>query len=251
MHGDINLLRDDGLRLDGRKFDELRPIKIVAGVLNEADGSAYIEWGDNKIIVGVYGPRECIPRHEANPYKATLKARYMMAPFCSKEEHGRAGPTRRSIEISKVIRQAFENVVLTHRFPRTQIDIFIEVLQAQGGTRTTSITAATVALLDAGIPMKDMVAAVSIGKAADEVLLDLSKLEDNYGQADVPIALTHRTKDVVLFQMDGLLTKEEYAKALSMAEKACEEIHELQVNAIKKKYDSLSDNLLELVEQDE
>ncbi len=245
MENEIQLIKD-GVRLDGRKPNELRPIKIKAGVLNEADGSAYIEWGGNKIIVGVYGPRPCIPKHEANPYRALIKARYMMTPFCSKEEHGRAGPSRRSIEISKVIRETFENVILSNLFPKTQIDIFIEVMQAQGGTRTASITAATVALIDAGIPMKDMVAAVSVGKAQGELLLDLSKEEDNYGEADVPIAITHRTKEIALLQMDGLLTREEFKKAIAMAKDACEKIHELQVKAIKEKYELLSENVLDM-----
>ncbi len=242
---EVELLKD-GVRLDGRKPNELRPVKIMAGVLNEADGSAYIEWGGNKIIVGVYGPRPCIPKHEANPYKAIIKARYMMTPFCSKEEHGRAGPTRRSIEISKVIRETFENVILTHLFPKTQIDIFIEVMQAEGGTRTASITAATVALIDAGIPMKDMIAAVSVGKAQGKLLLDLSKIEDNYGEADVPIAVAHRTQQITLLQMDGLLTKEELKQAISMAKDACQYLHELQVKTIKEKYEKITENVLDM-----
>jgi exosome complex component RRP41 len=240
------LIDENGLRLDGRKVDELRPITIKAGVLNEADGSAFIHWGGNKIVVGVYGPRPCIPRHEANPYKAIIKARYMMAPFCSKEERGRTGPTRRSIEISKVIREAFEHVVLTRLYPKTEIDIFIEVLQAHGGTRTAAITAATVALIDAGIPLKDMVAAVSVGKIDGRVVVDLSKEEDNYGQGDMPVAMTHRTKEVVLLQMDGLFTREEFKQGLSMAEKALDYIHELQVKAVKEKYEEMSENVLKL-----
>ncbi len=67
MTTDIDLIDDNGIRIDGRKADELRPLKIEAGVLKRADGSAYVEWGKNKVLAAVYGPRECHPRHMQNP----------------------------------------------------------------------------------------------------------------------------------------------------------------------------------------
>lgn len=235
MKGDVKLIVN-GKRVDGRTPDELRNIRIEADVIPEADGSAFVEWGGNKIICGVYGPRECIPRHEASPYKALLKCRYMMSPFASLEEHGRSGPSRRSTELSKVIREVFECLVLSEKFPNTQIDIFIDVLQADGGTRTASITAAAVALANAGIPMKDMVSAVAVGKADGIILADLGKTEDNYGQSDMPLAISHRDKKILLVQMDGMLTREEIAKALGMAEKNSEIVHGMQEEALRKRY---------------
>lgn len=228
----------DGKRTDGRGFEDLRPVRIETGILHEANGSAFVEWGGNKVICGVYGPRECIPRHEASPYKAIIKCRYSMSPFASLEEHGRSGPSRRSTELSKVIRETFENVIMADAFPRTQINIFLEVLQGDGGTRVASITAASVALADAGIPMKDMIGAVAVGKADGELLVDLNKYEDNLGQSDFPLAISRRKKDILLLQMDGLLTKEEIAKALNMAENATEKIAKMQEDAIKKSYES-------------
>ena len=155
----------NGKRLDGRGVEDLRNLRIEAGVLKQAAGSAYVEWGKNKIICGVYGPRECIPKFEASPYRALIKCRYMMAPFCSLEEHGRSGPSRRSTELSKVIREVFENLIISESFPRTEIDIYMEILQSDGGTRTAAITAACVALANAGIPLKDMVSALALGKS--------------------------------------------------------------------------------------
>ena len=125
----------DGRRVDGRGLQDLRPIRMEARVLNDADGSAYIEWGKNKILAGVYGPSECIPRHDQSLYRAVVKCRYNMAPFSGAEEHGRSGPNRRSKELSKVIKEAFENVIISENFPKTQIEIFVEVLQSDGGTR--------------------------------------------------------------------------------------------------------------------
>ena len=233
---DVKLIVD-GKRLDGRALDELRNIRIQAGVVPAANGSAYIEWGGNKIICGVHGPRECIPKHGANPHRAVIKCRYSMSPFASLEEHGRSGPSRRSIELSKVIREVFENLVVTEEFPGTQIDLFIDVLQAEGGTRTASITVATVALANAGIPMRDLVAAVSGGKGGDELIINLGKLEDNSGQSDMPLAFSAKDKKLLLVQMDGLLTKEEIKKIIEMCEKGSEKITELQKNALKDVYE--------------
>ncbi len=233
---DIKLVVD-GKRVDGRAPDGLRKIRIEVGVIPDADGSAYVEWGGNKIICGVHGPRECIPRHEASPFRALVKCRYSMSPFASLEEHGRSGPSRRSIELSKVIREVFESIIIADEFPNTQIDIYVDVLQAEGGTRTASITAAAVALANAGIPMRDLVTAVSVGKADGELLVDLGKMEDNFGQSDMPIAFSARDKKILLLQMDGLLSKEEIKRILHMAQEATAKICEIQKSAIRKFYE--------------
>ncbi len=232
---DVKLIID-GKRVDGRALDEMRPLKIEAGLLHKAAGSAYVEWGDNKVIAAVYGPRECLPRHDANPYRAKLSVRYLMSPFASKEEHGRSGPNRRSIELSMVLREALENVVLLEHYPNAMIDVFIEVLQASGGTRCASLVAASVALANAGIPMKDLPVAVASGKIENQICLDVGKEEDNFGQADVPIALAPRNKDILLLQMDGLLSKEELFRALDYAEKMAPVIRDAETSALEKAY---------------
>jgi len=226
----------DGKRADGRGMADLRNIKIQAHVLSEANGSALIEWGNNKILVGVFGPRECLPKHTQSPYRSVIKCRYSMVPFCSKEEHGRSGPSRRSVELSKVIRDAFENVIIAEAYPKTQIDIYIEVLQSDGGTRCAAVTAAAVALADAGIPMKDLVCAVAVGKIDGQVAVDFSKDEDNYGQSDMPVAFALRNNDILLFQMDGLLTKEELMQGIELANEAAKTVHKIQVAALEAAY---------------
>ncbi|MFH0817135.1 MAG: exosome complex exonuclease Rrp41 [Candidatus Micrarchaeota archaeon] len=226
----------DGKRLDGRAVDELRPIKIKASVLHRANGSCYLEWGENKIMAAVFGPRECIPRHKIDPYSAVINCRYRMSPFASLEEHSRAGPSRRSTELSKVIREVFENVVIGSKYPKTAIDISVEVLQADGGTRCAAITAASIALADAGIPMRDLVCAVAVGKIDGKLAIDFSKIEDNHGNADIPIAVSSRNKEILLLQMDGLMTKDEMDQAMDMAINASDKIHALQVEALKEVY---------------
>lgn len=238
----------DGKRVDGRKAGDIRNVKIVARVLNDADGSAYIEWGKNKILAGVYGPSECIPRHDQSLYRSVIKCRYNMAPFSGAEEHGRSGPNRRSKELSKVIKEAFENVIISENFPKTQIEIFVEVLQSDGGTRCAAVTAAAVALADAGIPMKDMISAVAVCKIDGHMAVDPGKEEDNFGESDMPIAFSPRTGDILLFQMDGLLTHEELAEGLQLAREASGKIRRIQMDAIKKVYDEPKEDRFLVIE---
>ncbi len=235
MKSDIRLIDDNGLRIDGRLPNQLRPIKMEVGVLKRADGSAYIEWGGNKIMAAVYGPREAYPKHVQESDRAIVRARYSMAPF-SVDERKRPGPDRRSVELSKVISEALTSVIFVEKYPRTSIDVYIEVLQADAGTRVAGITVASLALADAGIPMKDLIVGCAAGKVDDVVVLDLNKEEDNYGQADVPMAIMPRTKEIALLQMDGDLTYEELTTAMEMAMDAATKIHEMQVEALKRKY---------------
>jgi len=246
--GEKPALLTNGRRIDGRGLEDLRRIKIVARVLNDAEGSAYIEWGKNKILAGVYGPSECIPRHDQSLYRAVVKCRYNMAPFSGAEEHGRSGPNRRSKELSKVITEAFENVIISENFPKTEISIYLEVLQSDGGTRCAAVTAAAVALADAGIPMKDLICAVAVCKIDGTMAVDPGKEEDNYGESDMPIAYSPRTGEMLLYQMDGLLSREELEQGLRLARSATEKIRAVQVEAIRKVYDEPADERLLVIQ---
>ena len=225
---------ENGLRLDGRRVDEIRPMKIEVGVLSRADGSCYLEWGNNKVLAGVFGPRELHPRRMQRADTAIVRYRYSMAAF-SVEDRIRPGPNRRATEISKVSREAFEPVVLTHLYPTAVIDVFTEVLQADAGTRTAAINAATIALADAGIPMKGLVSACAVGKVDGKLVLDLGKDEDNYGDADLPVAMT-QDGDVTLIQMDGNLTQDEFKEAMELVKVGCKQILEIQREALKGKF---------------
>ncbi|RJX16214.1 exosome complex exonuclease Rrp41 [Candidatus Bathyarchaeota archaeon] len=229
------LIDENGLRIDGRKLDEIRPIKIEIGLLANADGSAYIEQGRNKIIVAVYGPREAQPKHIGLHDRAAIRCRYHMAPF-STDERKSPAPSRREIEISKVIREALEPAIFSEYYPRSMIDIFIEVLQSDGGSRCAAITASSLALADAGIPLKDLVVACAVGKIDGKLAVDLSDVEDKLGEADMPIAYIPALGKISLIQMDGIFTEEEFFKALNMAKDACMKIYKIQKEALKQKY---------------
>lgn len=231
----LRLIDENGLRVDGRKPDELRKLRIEVGVLEKTDGSAYVELGGTKIYAGVIGPREVHPKHLELPDRAVINCRYHMASF-SVDERKPLGMTRREIELSKVLREAVETVVFLEEFPRMMIDIFVEVIQADGGTRTAGITAASLALADAGVPMADLIAAVAVGKVDGTVVLDINETEDKYGEADMPVAMAPQLNSIVLLQLNGRMTPEEIDKGLSMAQSAIKKIYQMQVDALKRRY---------------
>ncbi len=282
------------MRRDGREWDETRTIRIEAGYLKRADGSAYLEWGTpakvlkspgkelnkitgfqeehdviirerkkdvvyevperllekidweyevigdsfwgNKVVAAVYGPREPLPRHVGNPYRAVLRYRYSMAPF-SVWDRKPPRPSRREIEISKVSAEALQEAVFAENFPMTVIDVFAEILDSNAGTRIAAITAASVALADAGIPMRDMVVGVAVGRAFGQIVVDLTKNEEDAPDAvDMPVAVMPRTEEVVLMQMDGRIPRDQWEEMLELAIKKAKEVYKIQKEALKKKY---------------
>ena len=229
------LINKKGIRLDGRKLEELRPVKMEVGVLPNADGSAYLEQGRNKVLVGVFGPKEAHPRHIAQQDRAVIQCRYHMAPF-SVDERKSPAPSRRDIELSKVIREALEPAVFLEYYPRTSIQVYIEILQADGGTRCAGITTAALALADAGIPMRDLVVACAAGKADGKIVLDLMDSEDKIGEADVPVAYMPNLNAITLLQMDGNLSVDEFNSAIDMALGGCKKLYEVQKEALKSRY---------------
>ncbi|WP_460172810.1 exosome complex exonuclease Rrp41 [Vulcanisaeta sp. JCM 14467] len=226
----------NGRRSDGRLPNEHRPVRMEVGVINNAEGSALVAYGNTVILAAVYGPREVPQKHLELPDRAILRVRYHMAPFSTSEGRKSPTPSRREIEISKVIRTALEPVVILERFPRTTIDVYIEVLQADGSTRVTGITAASLALADAGIPMRDLLVGVSIGKVSGTIVVDLNQLEDQYGEGDMPLAIMYGRGLITLMQADGEWTPAEVNQALDLAFKAAEQIYRMEKETLKGKY---------------
>jgi len=225
----------NGKRVDGRGLEETRPISLEVGVLKRAGGSAIFKCGDTHALSAVFGPRSLHPRHLQNPQRAVLRCRYSMMSFSSRERI-RPGRSRRSTEISKVLNEALSNVVFFDNYPKTGIDVFVEILQADASTRCAGLNAASLALADAGIPMKDLITACTIGKVDNEIVLDVGMLEDNFGDADVSFATIGNQDKIVLLQMDGIVTKDEFLKMISLGKKCCSEIYEKQKQALKEKY---------------
>lgn len=234
---EIKLIKN-GKRIDGRNLNEMRKINIQLDVVKRADGSAKVSLGDTVAITSVYGPRALFPKHLQEKRECLIRCRYNMASF-SVEDRKSPGPDRRSIELSKVIRQALEPSIFVEEFPRATIDIFIEILNADGSTRIASINAASLALASAGIPMRDLICAVSVGKVENELIVDLNGIEDNNSDCDLSFAILPSKNEVTLLQMDGILNKKELVKLLKIAKEKCMKIYEMQKKSLKEKYEMI------------
>lgn len=140
-------------RPDGRKQDETREMKAKVGIIPNADGSAMFAFGDTIAIAAVYGPKKMHPQHLQDSEKGTLRCTYNMLSF-SVTERIKPGPSRRSMEISKITEWALEPIVMIDQFPNTVVDVHINIIQANASTRCAGINAAALALAHAGIPMK-------------------------------------------------------------------------------------------------
>lgn len=233
-------------RLDGRKsFDELRPISAKAGVIQRANGSAMFQIGKTVALAAVYGPRELHPKSMHNPKTGILRCVYEMMPFSGSGERVRPGPNRRSKEISMVTEKALLPVLDLKDYPNSVVDIFINFPQTDAGSRCAGICAASIALADAGIQMKDLVCAVAVGKVDDKVVVDLNYDEEAYEGgpvADIPMALVPSTGEISLLQMDGEISKDDLIKALETGKKKLMDIYEVQQKALKEKYKPIEGN---------
>jgi len=225
-------------RTDKRKFDEPREMSAKVGIIKRADGSAMFQIGKTIALASVYGPKELHPSHLRNPEKGIIRCNYNMMSFSGSGDRVRPGPSRRSREISHVIEKSLAPVLSLEDYPNTVVDVFIELLQTDAGTRCAGIVAASLALADAGLPMKDLISAIAIGKVGDKIVVDLNKEEEDYegGAVDIPIAMMSNSKKITLLQLDGIIKQKDIKEALEMAKKALPLVYEVQKKALQEKY---------------
>lgn len=223
-------------RPDGRKQDEPRPMSAKVGIIEKANGSAMFKIGNTVAIAAVYGPKEMHPRRDEKATRAVLKCYYDMYSF-SVSDRKRPGPDRRSTELSMVIRNALEPAVMTELYPKTAIEIYVSIIQADAGTRCAAISAAALALADAGIQMRDMVSAVAAGTIHNTPVVDLNKEEEDIeGATDIPLAYMPRMGKVTLMQLDGKIKADILKQALQLGLGGCKQVYEVQKQALKEKY---------------
>ena len=222
-------------RVDGRKIGELRPVTAKVGVVPNADGSAMFSTGDTIAIAAVYGPKKMHPQHKQNPQEGVLRCTYNMNSF-SVTDRIRPGPSRRGMEISKITEWALKPAVMLKQFPNTVVDVHINIIQADAGTRCAGINAASMALAHAGIPMKSLISSISIGKLDKQLVVDVDKAEEDWeegeGPTDIPISMTNNDS-ITHIQLDGKIGKDQLKESVEMAKKACKEIYEVQKQALK------------------
>lgn len=223
-------------RPSGRALNEMRAMTAKVGVVPNADGSAMFAFGNTIAIAAVYGPRQLHPQHKQDPATGILRCNYDLLSF-SVSDRKKPGPSRRSQEISKMTEWALSPVLDLEDFPNTVIDVQIYILQADAGTRTAGINAASLALAHAGIPMKNLVCSIAIGKQDKDLIVDLDKDEEDFeggeGPTDFPLAKIANTDQFTLIQLDGKIQPERVKEVFKLANEACEKIYKVQKAALK------------------
>ena len=167
----------EGLRLDGRRPKETRRMRCELTALPGSDGSAVFELGNTKVLAAVHGPHECRRPSERLEDRLLVKCEVSMAAFSTGERRRRTKGDRRTNELSTFVRRCIETCVSAELLARSQLDVSIQVLQADGGVRAAAVNAAVLAIVDAGIPMQDTMACCSAGYLDDTPLLDLNYME--------------------------------------------------------------------------
>ncbi len=200
------------MRINGRQTNELRPLKITPNVNKYAEGSVYIEVGDTKVMCTV-SVEERVPHFMKGQGKGWVTAEYSMLPRATQTRNQREAAKGklggRTMEIQRLIGRALRSVVDLQALGERTITVDCDVIQADGGTRTTSITGSFVALaiaMDkialqhklARFPITDYLASVSVGVVGDRAVLDLNYEEDSKAKVDMNIVMTGKGEFVEL-----------------------------------------------------
>lgn len=165
---------------EGRGAEELRKIFLSTGVMSQAQGSAYIEQGRTKVMVGVWGPRE-VQRRSDFSMTGSLTAEFKFAPFSRRSERGAAGGEEE--ELGQVVSEALASTVCLDKYPKSVLEVGVTVLEDDGSVLAAALTAAGLALASAGVHMSDLVVGVKVGvrEGADSLLVDPEAGEEGGG----------------------------------------------------------------------
>jgi len=238
-------------RSDGRGFKTLRPVKITRNYLKHAEGSVLIQVGDTKVICSA-SVEERVPPFLRNTGKGWVTAEYSMLPRSTHTRTSRDSLTGRgngrAFEIQRLIGRSLRSVTDLNGFGERTIWIDCDVIQADGGTRTASITGAYVALVDAfrkmvkngmieEVPLKDSVAAISVGKVDGEVLLDLDYEEDSKAEVDMNVVMTGggRFAEIQGTAEGDAFTKKEMDRLMKIAQSGIKILTRIQKKSLEGK----------------
>ena len=235
-------------RFDGRRPDELRQVKITRHWLDHAEGSVLVEFGKTRVLVAA-SATVGVPRWRKDSGLGWVTAEYEMLPRAthtrSDRESRRGKVGGRTHEISRLIGRSLRAIIDMETLGENTIVLDCDVLQADGGTRTASITGAYVALVDAietlrsqgafdGDPFTDSVAAISVGFLGDEALLDLAYEEDSQADTDLNVVMTGLGKFIeVQGTAEGEpFSREQLGQLLDLGALGCEQLTQLQREAL-------------------
>nr|CAG4641960.1 EOG090X0BHT [Eurycercus lamellatus] len=218
-------LSDQGLRLDGRKPNELRRIRCSLGIFAQADGSAYLEQGNTKVLAAVYGPHEIRgAKSKALHDQVLVNCQYSTATFSMGERKRRPRGDRKSTEMSTHLQETFAAAIRKELYPRSQIDIFIEVLQADGGNYTACVNAGMMALVDAGVPLKDTVVSCTASLVKNVPLVDVNHVEQSGGSPELVVSILPHSGEIVYMSLTQRFHMDHLSQVMDTAIKGCKDI---------------------------
>nr|CAG4645044.1 EOG090X0BHT [Leptodora kindtii] len=240
----LELLTDQGLRIDGRKPSELRRIRCSLGIFAQADGSAYLEQGNTKILAAVYGPHEVTgSKSKASHDHVLVNCQYSTATFSSSERKRRPRGDRKGQEMSNHLVQTFQSAIRTELYPRSQIDIFVEVLQADGGNYSACVNAAMMALVDAGVPMKDCVVSCTASLVKNTPLVDVNNVEQTGGSPELVVSILPNSGEIVYMSLTQRFHMDHLSRVLDTAIKGCKDVGIILNQVIKEHLTKLGNSL--------
>eukprot|EP00622_Pseudochattonella_farcimen_P007751 FR743816.1.p1 GENE.FR743816.1~~FR743816.1.p1 ORF type:complete len:296 (+),score=44.04 FR743816.1:59-889(+) len=189
--------------------------------------------GQTRVLAQVHGPHEVDDKRDDSHAKAKLHVEYCQAPFASLERKRRRGGDRQGVELALSVKESLEAAVLVDLYPHTQIDIFITVLQDDGGRLPACLNAAGLAIIDAGISMRDVLVSCSAGMIGGEAMVDLQFREQTGDGGFLPLALLPSQDKVVLAQMSGAkLPLDDAEMVLQAAVSGCHQVHSVLKQAV-------------------
>ena len=213
-------------RKDGRKWNELRPLFMKVGIITKAQGSVYLEMGNTKLTAAVYGPKEIVKREEFS-LKGKVFCEFKFMPF-AKVHYCEPRQNFEEKIISKCICDAMEGVILLERFPKAQVDISVQVIEDGGGALPLALTAASVALANANIEMKDLVVGTTLRYfGADDLLVDPTAEEEHgrhskfQGGAGLHMAVLPSLSQISYLKQTGKIEQTQARDCIETSWEAC------------------------------
>ncbi|KAF7999530.1 exosome complex component RRP41 [Metschnikowia aff. pulcherrima] len=229
----MELYSPEGLRVDGRRWNELRRFECKINTHpNASDGSSYVEQGNTKVMCMVQGPMEPPLRSQVNQTEATIEISLNIASFSTLQRKKRSKNEKRILELKATLERTFAQSIMSNLYPKTVIDINVQVLAQDGGLFATMTNAITLALIDAGIAMYDYVSAVSVGIHDQTPLLDLNNLEEN-DMSCLTIGVVGKSEKLAMLLLEDKMPLDKLETVLGIAIAGGHRIRELMDNEVR------------------
>lgn len=227
----MNIISEHGFRLDGRRPHQIRNITASLDTIYGADGSAFLEQGNTKVLCVVHGPFEGKRSRQLDD-RCAINCIFSMTRFTGVERRQRNRADRKSMEIERLIEKTFEGAILTDVYPASQIDIYCQIIQGDGSHLAACVNATSLAITDAGIPMKGLVAAATCSIVDGQPVVDVNQREESDLLPRLTLATLRGEDEVVLVELQNRVHVEHLPALMTSAKDTCKGVHECLCAAV-------------------